>query len=143
MYAYAKNNFYPFDLRESYEAAGTWPESFVEVEDEVFGMYSGLPPEGKMRGADAEGKPVWVDASPPTEQEIIAASEREKNSKIQSVNNYINNKQWPGKAAIGRLKGNDLAYYNAWLDYLDALDAIDTSSAPGIEWPTPPASPAS
>lgn len=31
------------------------------------------------------------------------------------------------------------AHYNAWLDYLDALEAVDTSSAPAIEWPTPPA----
>ncbi|WP_139059164.1 tail fiber assembly protein, partial [Escherichia coli] len=48
-------------------------------------------------------------------------------------------KQWPGKAAIGRLKGEELAQYNLWLDYLDALELVDTSSAPDIEWPTPPA----
>ncbi|MQK17566.1 hypothetical protein EI013_03255 [Escherichia coli] len=29
--------------------------------------------------------------------------------------------------------------YNSWLDYLDALEAVDTSSAPDINWPTPPA----
>ncbi len=45
----------------------------------------------------------------------------------------------PGKAAIGRLKGEELAQYNLWLDYLDALELVDTSSAPDIEWPTPPA----
>ncbi|EOZ9308370.1 tail fiber assembly protein, partial [Citrobacter freundii] len=28
--------------------------------------------------------------------------------------------------------------YNLWLDYLDALEAVDISSAPDIEWPTPP-----
>ncbi|CGN25542.1 Putative tail fiber assembly [Salmonella enterica subsp. enterica serovar Typhi] len=47
--------------------------------------------------------------------------------------------QWPGKAAIGRLKGEELAQYNLWLDYLDALELVDTSGAPDIEWPTPPA----
>ncbi|EPF4824647.1 tail fiber assembly protein, partial [Escherichia albertii] len=47
--------------------------------------------------------------------------------------------QWPGKAAIGRLKGEELAQYNLWLDYLDALELVDPSSAPDIEWPTPPA----
>lgn len=52
----------------------------------------------------------------------------------------MNSKQWPGKAAIGRLKGDDLAKYNLWLDYLDALEAIDTASAPDIKWPTLPAS---
>ncbi|EKQ4439699.1 tail fiber assembly protein, partial [Escherichia coli] len=52
---------------------------------------------------------------------------------------YMNSKQWPGKAAIGRLKGEELAQYNLWLDYLDALELVDISSAPDIEWPTPPA----
>ncbi|NVG33499.1 tail fiber assembly protein, partial [Escherichia coli] len=28
---------------------------------------------------------------------------------------------------------------NAVLDYLDALEMVDTSGAPDIEWPTPPA----
>ncbi|CAH3318136.1 hypothetical protein AI2721V1_0024 [Escherichia coli] len=50
----------------------------------------------------------------------------------------MNSKQWAGKAAIGRLKGEDLAQYNLWLDYLDELSMVDTSSAPDIEWPTPP-----
>ncbi|HFJ7120553.1 TPA: tail fiber assembly protein, partial [Escherichia coli] len=27
---------------------------------------------------------------------------------------------------------------NAVLDYIDALEMVDTSSAPDIEWPTPP-----
>ncbi|TII96102.1 tail fiber assembly protein, partial [Escherichia coli] len=40
---------------------------------------------------------------------------------------------------IGRLKSEELAQYNLWLDYLDALELVDTSSAPDIEWPTSPA----
>lgn len=58
-------------------------------------------------------------------------------------NNFMNSKQWPGKAAIGRLKGDELVQYNLWLDYLDALEAVDTSSAPDIKWPTPPGEQAS
>ncbi|EML9218111.1 tail fiber assembly protein [Citrobacter freundii] len=57
---------------------------------------------------------------------------------IAQANGYINSKQWPGKAAISRLKGEELAQYNLWLDYLDALEAIDTSSAPDINWPVSP-----
>ena len=47
----------------------------------------------------------------------------------------MNRKQWPGKVAIGRLKEDELAQYNLWLDYLDALEAIDTSMIPDLEWP--------
>ncbi|MCZ5325675.1 tail fiber assembly protein [Escherichia coli] len=63
----------------------------------------------------------------------------EKGKLINEANEHMNSRQWPGKAAIGRLKGEELAQYNLWLDYLDALELVDTSSAPDIEWPTPPA----
>ncbi|WP_400165698.1 tail fiber assembly protein [Escherichia coli] len=63
----------------------------------------------------------------------------ERQRRIYDANDFMNSKQWPGKAAIGRLKGEELAQYNLWLDYLDALELVDTASAPDIEWPTPPA----
>ncbi|AFM76363.1 tail fiber assembly protein [Escherichia coli] len=57
---------------------------------------------------------------------------------ISQANDFMNGKQWPGKAAMGRLKDAEKEQYNAWLDYLDALEGVDTASAPDIEWPTPP-----
>ncbi|MFA1020393.1 tail fiber assembly protein [Enterobacter sp. SAT-E-asb] len=70
----------------------------------------------------------------------VASAETEKQSRIDKANEYINSKQWPGKAAIGRLKVEELAQYNLWLDYLDALEDTNPSSAPDISWPIPPAS---
>ncbi|MEG2040961.1 MAG: tail fiber assembly protein, partial [Hafnia sp.] len=70
---------------------------------------------------------------------LVAAADAEKKNRIDSANEYMNSKQWPGKAAIGRLKGEELAQYNLWLDYLDALEAVDTSIAPDIDWPSKPA----
>ncbi|VUX17132.1 Caudovirales tail fibre assembly protein [Escherichia fergusonii] len=95
--------------------------------------------QGKVRIAGDDGLPTWGEIPPPTHEEQIAAAELEKQQLINQVNEYIYSKQWPGKAAIGRLKGEELAQYNLWLDYLDALELVDTSSAPDIEWPTPPA----
>ncbi|EMV2777266.1 tail fiber assembly protein, partial [Escherichia coli] len=69
----------------------------------------------------------------------ILLATAQKQNLIDNANEYMNSKQWPGKAAIGRLKGDELAQYNLWLDYLDALELVDTSGAPDIEWPTPPA----
>ncbi len=74
-----------------------------------------------------------------TYEELIQQAESERQLLLNQANEYMNSKQWPGKAAIGRLKDEELAQYNLWLDYLDALELIDTSSAPDIEWPTPPA----
>ncbi|HCW0179939.1 tail fiber assembly protein [Citrobacter freundii] len=76
-------------------------------------------------------------------ESAISAADNKKRLLIIEAREYIDSKQWPGKAAIGRLKGDELAQYNLWLDYLDALDAIKTASAPDIKWPTPPGEQAS
>ncbi|HAV7858943.1 TPA: tail fiber assembly protein [Salmonella enterica] len=70
--------------------------------------------------------------------EMTTIADLEKQSKIEKANEYMNSRQWPGKAALGRLKGDEMAQYNRWLDYLDALDEVDTSLAPDINWPEPP-----
>ncbi|HHP2608684.1 TPA: tail fiber assembly protein [Enterobacter roggenkampii] len=69
----------------------------------------------------------------------IKLADNEKSRLIQDANDYINSKQWPGKAAMGRLKDTEKAQYNLWLDYLDELEAVDTSTAPDIIWPEAPA----
>lgn len=143
MYAYANNSFYPFSMREVYEASDSWPTEYIEVDESLFTEFSSPPPVGKIRGTGDDGMPAWVDIPPPTQGEIIAEAEREKQHRIDIANEFMNGKQWPGKAAIGRLKGDELAQYNLWLDYLDALDAIKTTSAPDIKWPTPPVEQAS
>ncbi|EJD6097091.1 tail fiber assembly protein [Citrobacter freundii] len=71
-------------------------------------------------------------------ESTISAAENKKRLLINEATEYVNSKQWPGKAAIGRLKGDELTQYNLWLDYLDELEAVDTSSAPDINWPVPP-----
>lgn len=68
----------------------------------------------------------------------IKLADDEKSRLTQGASDYINSKQWPGKAAMGRLNDTEKAQYNLWLDYLDALEAVDTSSAPDIEWPLYP-----
>jgi hypothetical protein len=81
----------------------------------------------------------WVKDAAAERAALIAAAGVERQSRIQQANDHMNNRQWPGKAVIGRLKGDELAQYNLWLDYLDALEALDTSTAPDINWPPVPA----
>ncbi|MDT7073624.1 tail fiber assembly protein [Citrobacter amalonaticus] len=129
-----KLTFYAKEYADRYHEI---PNDAVEISDEVFSVYSGIPPEGKILSSE-NGMPAWADAKPPTHEELIAAAEQKKQCLIDQANDYMNSKQWPGKAAIGRLTGDELAQYNLWLDYLDALEAVDTSSAPDINWPVPP-----
>lgn len=69
--------------------------------------------------------------------DVVSAESRQQ-LLITEANAHMNGKQWPGKAAIGRLRGDELVQYGLWLDYLDSLEAVDTSSAPAITWPVPP-----
>lgn len=142
VYSAASNSFYPLTLKESYEDDGEWPVDGVEVDDTVFTEFQN-PPPGKIRIAGENGFPSWADIPPPTKEELIQIAEADRQRRIDAANNFMNSKQWPGKAAIGRLKGDELVQYNLWLDYLYALEAVDTSRAPNIKWPTPPGGQAS
>lgn len=138
VYSPTSNLFYPVALRADYEKASSWPADPLGVSDEIYFEYSGIPPEGKIRRSDANGMPCWIDAPSKSKEELIAEAEKVRQVLIAQANGYMNSKQWPGKAAIGRLRGNELAQYNLWLDYLDALNSVDTSSTLYINWPEPP-----
>ncbi|EHQ8968456.1 tail fiber assembly protein [Escherichia coli] len=137
LYDSKTNAFYPLILKADYERSGTWPESGVEVGDDVFLEFVRINP-GKVRVAGMDGMPAWADAPEPTPEQIIDSATREKQRRIDDANEYMNNKQWPGKAAIGRMNAEELREYNLWLDYHDALNSIDVSMAPAINWPEPP-----
>ena len=140
-YLYVNNLAYPYELQSLYVEKGEWPEEKgVDIDEVIFREYFyDTPPEGKYRCVGEDGLPAWADIPPPTREEQIASAETKKQQLINQANDYMNSRQWVGKAAIGRLKGEELAQYNLWLDYLDALELVDTSGAPDIEWSTPPA----
>lgn len=142
-YSASENAFYAVALKNTYALSGTWPADALDISDDISVEYMAEPPIGKVRVAGADGSPVWADKPEPTRDELIAVADAEKQVRIDQANDYMNSKQWPGKAAIGRLKGDELVQYNLWLDYLDALEAVDTTSAPHNEWPTPPVEQAS
>ncbi|HCC6785154.1 TPA: tail fiber assembly protein [Escherichia coli] len=137
LYSAKTNAFYPLELKDNYDSAGTLPNDVIEVNDDIFCEYSEAP-EGKYRQAGSDGLPVWKDIPPPTQQEQIAAAYADKQSRIDQANEYMNSKQWPGKAAMGRLNDTEKTQYNSWLDYLDALEVVDVSTAPDISWPEKP-----
>lgn len=129
--------FYPYEMRDEYQAYGSIPDDVIEVSDEIRNEYNFSPPDGKVLGVK-NGLPAWVDPAPLTKKELIDAAEAQRRELITQANEFISCKQWPGKAAIGRLNGDELVQYNLWLDYLDALEAVDTSKAPDIIWPDKP-----
>lgn len=136
------NGFYAEQMKDEYEQNDGWPDDAIELTDAEYNQFSQPAPDGKILSA-IDGRPSWIDTPPPTADELVAMAELDRLRRIDQANDFMNGKQWPGKAAIGRLKGGELEQYGLWLDYLDALDAVDTSSSPDIDWPTPPAEQAS
>ncbi|EMQ3538498.1 tail fiber assembly protein [Escherichia coli O157:H45] len=140
VYSAKNNSFFYKAETHLYEKAGWDLSDIIDVPYDLFFEFTqDRNEEGVMRVAGDDGLPSWEKLPPPTHEEQIAAAELQKQRLINQANEYMNSKQWPGKAAMGRLKDAEKAQYNLWLDYLDALELVDTSGAPDIEWPTPPA----
>ncbi|HAZ7413359.1 TPA: tail fiber assembly protein [Escherichia coli] len=132
MYFYSEstNGFYITDVGEQ-----KFPDDVVEITEEQWIALREGQANGYIIVMDNNNQPVLTE--PTVDYVAIAEAERER--LIDEANDYMNGKQWPGKAAMGRLKDTEKEQYNLWLDYLDALEAVDTSTAPDITWPTPPA----
>ncbi|KLW09185.1 MULTISPECIES: tail fiber assembly protein [Enterobacter cloacae complex] len=139
-YSPSLNLFFVESAVPGYEAAGWKLDDLVDVTDEQFDEFNiDKTLEGLVRVAGSDDLPEWGEIPPPTHEEEVVAAEAQKSVLISQANDYINGKQWPGKAALGRLKDTEKEQYNQWLDYLEALEAVDTSSAPDINWPAAPA----
>lgn len=80
----------------------------------------------------------WVPDDDARKQADIEDAENKREHLISQANAYMNSRQWPGKAAMGRLNDSEKNSYNLWLDYLDDIYSVDTSAAPDIEWPASP-----
>ncbi len=115
------------------------PKSSIEITAEQYAKYAGVAwPENKVLGVCDDGNLAWLDAPQLSYEEKLIKNESQKQKLISIANEYINSKQWPGKAAIGRLKSEELVQYHLWLDYLDEVIAIDTSSETDIICPKLP-----
>ncbi|MBW5342160.1 tail fiber assembly protein [Escherichia coli] len=135
----SENAFYAGELKESYIAADSWPSAALEVDESLYLDFIGEPPAGKYRGVNDAGMPCWLEIPPTTPEQMVSNAQNMRQQLIDEAILYMNNRQWPGKAVLGRLTEAEKEQYNLWLDYLGALEAVDTSSAPDINWPTPPA----
>lgn len=122
--------FWSLDERDLYP--NTFPDTGVEVDEATKEKYSGAAPEGKMLGADKKGHPVWLDIPPLPKEQLIKQAEAQKQYLIAEV--HTETEMLRTKLALGRIKEDEKALLNAWLDYLDELEAVDVSTAPDIIW---------
>ena len=135
-YSAANNAFFPLSFIGDYTKQAGWDLSdIIEVEDDVYTEYSN-PPSGKVRVAGKDGLPAWEDIPPPTKAQLIERAEQQRKMLIAEVT--AETEMLRAKLALGRIKDDEKALLNAWLDYLDELEEVDVSTAPDVIWPEPP-----
>lgn len=128
------NSFYPFSMQEDYEAAGQWPEKGVEVNESTFKEFL-TPPDGKVRGADEEGNPAWLDKPTPSDEEVVRANSLNRDSLLSDAKSKMFLPQT--KLLLGKASSSEKLLLTKWIEYTDALDTVDLSNP---VWPEAPES---
>lgn len=131
------NAFFPSVMKDDYIAAGSFPEDAILVNEHVYNEFAADdPPEGKMRGANKKGKPVWLDIPLPTPEQLIEQSELYKRMLIAEANQQT--QLWQTQLALGIITDEDRIILTKWMLYVQKVQAVDTSAAPDIIWPEKP-----
>lgn len=138
MYKYSpsENSFYPDDLLDVYEEAGSLPDDLFDAPEELFRTYTAEPPPGKFRAAGPDGLPMWADIPPPTPEQLKEQAEQLRNSLKGQVDAEIAWRQDAVDAGIATEQ--EARELMAWKKYRVLLMRIDTSKAPDINWPEKP-----
>ena len=137
VYSPSENAIYSSILYDDYVKAGTWPKDGMAISDEDAEKFNGgNKPDGKMLGL-VDGALSWVDEPPPSPEQKIADAQNMKATLRAKADAEIS---WRQDAVDAEIATTEEAEALAeWKKYRVLLMRVDTSTAPDIEWPTPPA----
>lgn len=121
-----------FYAKEYIERYHEIPTDAIEISDEVFSVYSGTPPLGKILSSE-NGMPAWADALPPTKEELTVENELIKNSLRVNADAEISWRQDAVDAGIATEE--ETAALAEWKKYRVLLMRVDTAKP---VWPTLP-----
>lgn len=130
-----KNLFYTVELRDQYKKNGDWPETFVEVDDDVYHEFISRR-EGKVRVSGADGLPAWADVPPPSHEDLVALAKQNKEALLDEAINIT--AMWRTELQLGIISDADKKLLTEWIGYYKAVQAVDTDATTDIEWPTMP-----
>jgi len=135
-YSAKTNIFYVIEDKERYEEFGNWPDDVKPISDDIWQKFSVQGPQGKMRGADKNGLPCWVDIPPPTRKEQVETAERKKALLMANATKAIAPLQ--DAEDLGMATKEETAALLAWKRYRVLLSRIETKEGTDISWPEPP-----
>lgn len=134
----SENLFFKKSLQYRYELSGIWPDDGIDVDDSIFMEFTGAPPEGKVRGVNNNGYPVWIDIPQPSQEQLVTEAETKKTQFRLAADFEIAWRQDAVDAGIATEKESaDLA---EWRKYRVLLMRVDAAKP---AWPTPPGEQAS
>ncbi|MFB4893347.1 tail fiber assembly protein [Enterobacter hormaechei subsp. hoffmannii] len=137
-YIFSNNGFYPLSMRDVYLKAGSWPENGVEVDSDIFEEFTGTPPEGKYRGQNEKGEPIWIDIPPPTLDELKASFESLRQQLLSEAD--VVTADWRTELALDDISDSDREKLSSWMKYKRQVKALsyDETLSSDFVWPEKP-----
>ena len=113
------------------------PDNAIEINsDEYQRLFDGHA-NGKIIATGNDSRPILRDAPELTNEQLVALAVRQRASLLATANAVIVPLQ--DAVDLGMATDAEGALLTEWRKYRVLLSRIDTSAAPDIEWPTPPA----
>ncbi len=135
-YSASTAGFYPINLKDDYDAAGSWPVDAVPVADEDLAALQAGHSSGKQITANADGYPVLTDPKPLSQEQL----QQQAKNKQSELMNVATEAIAPLQDAVDLDEATDdeLAILKKWKQYRVTLNRLDLSTAPDIDWPSVP-----
>lgn len=130
---------------------GAWKQEEDHRGETVYSTDSGVPSIvdyiGPVRDGYTSAAPStpydkwngkkWVTDTDAQHAADVAAANQQKQALLDNAAEVTSD--WKTELALGIISDEDKASLIAWMNYIKAVQAADTSKAPDITWPTPPA----
>ncbi|MCU6445617.1 tail fiber assembly protein [Escherichia coli] len=108
--------------------------STIDYIGPVHAGYTTTAPSGPYDKWDGE---KWVTDTDAQRAADVKAADQQKAALLTEAQETIS--FWQTELQLGIISDEDKASLIAWMNYIKAVQAVDTSKAPDITWPTPPA----
>lgn len=130
---------------------GAWKQEEDHRGETVYSTDSGVPSIvdyiGPVRDGYTSAAPStpydkwngkkWVTDTDAQHAADVAAANQQKQALLDNAAEVTSD--WKTELALGIISDEDKASLIEWMNYIKAVKAVDTSKAPDIIWPTPPA----
>lgn len=119
---------------ETVYSTATASSSSVDYIGPIKDGYTTIAPSGPYQKWDGE---KWVDDNDAQHAADVEAADQQKAALLIEAQETIS--FWQTELQLGIISDEDKTSLIAWMQYIKALKAVDTSKAPDITWPVPPA----